>query len=107
MILSDRLGYIAFTLAQRGIQPTLMRYRQETVPVQVDRIEIAAYNAILFLLNASVLPIGTRFLSDTNVFDIVQAQSLEGLEEFSGLLTVTFPAVLERPLGLEFVQILR
>ena len=104
--MGDRLGYIAFTLAQRGIQPALVRYRQEIVPAQVYRIDIASYNGILFLLNASVLPIGTRFLSDTNVFDIVEAQSLEGLEEFSGLLTVTFPTALERPLGLEFIQTL-
>lgn len=103
----DRWSFITTTLAQREIRFSLARFRQETIPVGVNRTEISAYNEILFLLNAEKMPVGTRFLSDTNIFDVEQAVSTDSMEEFGGLLTVIFPAQITKPLSIEFLQIIK
>lgn len=103
----DRWHFITTTLAQREIPFSLARFRQETIPSGVSRLEIDAYNEILFLLNAEKMPLGTRFISDTNMFDVEQAVTTDSMEEFGGLLTVIFPALTTKPISLEFLQIIR
>jgi hypothetical protein len=103
----DRWTFITPTLAQRELHFSLARFRRETVNPGVNRTEISAYNEILFLLNAEKMPVGTRFLSDTNIFDVEQAVSTDSMEEFGGLLTVIFPAQITKPLSIEFLQIIK
>jgi hypothetical protein len=103
----DRWSFITTTLAQREIRFSLARFRQETIPVGVNRTEISAYNEILFLLNAEKMPAGTRFLSDTNMFEVEQSATSDSMEEFGGLLTVIFPSPIARPISIEFLQIIR
>ena len=102
----DRWTFITTTLAQRELHFSLARFRRETVNPGVNRTEISAYNEILVLLNAEKMPVGTRFLSDTNIFDVEQAVSTDSMEEFGGLLTVIFPAQITKPLSIEFLQII-
>ncbi len=102
----DRWTFITTTLAQRELHFSLARFRRETVNPGVNRTEISAYNEILFLLNAEKMPVGTRFLSDINIFDVEQAVSTDSMEEFGGLLTVIFPAQITKPLSIEFLQII-
>ena len=103
----DRWTFITTTLAQRELHFSLARFRRETVNPGVNRTEISAYNEILFLLNAEKMPVGTRFLSDTNIFDVEQAVSTDSMEEFGGLLTVIFPVQITKPLSIEFLQIIK
>ncbi|MFN7325604.1 MAG: hypothetical protein ACK5SQ_03390 [Chitinophagales bacterium] len=103
----DRWTFITTTLAQREIPFSLARFRQQTVPAGVDQIDIPAYNEILFLLNAEKMPLGTRFVSDTNMFDVEHATSTDSMEEFGGLLKVYFPATTTKTFSIEFLQIIR
>jgi hypothetical protein len=53
------------------------------------------------------MPAGTRFLSDTNMFEVEQSATSDSMEEFGGLLTVIFPSPVARPISIEFLQIIR
>jgi len=101
----DRWGYVRTTLQQRGISTSLYRFRQHTLPTGTTRADIPCYNEVLFLLNAHALPLGTRLYSDSNGVDILGGEA-DSMEEFSGLLTVSLPQALDRPLAIEFLQTL-
>lgn len=101
----DRWGYVRTTLEQRGIMAGLYRFRQHTLPAGLTHTQIPCYNEVLFLLNATVMPIGTRLYSDSNAVDILGGEA-DSMEEFSGLLSIQLPQALNRPLVIEFLQTL-
>ena len=104
----DHLIHIHQQFKQRLIGIELQRFKNVTTKPGVFRYEIEAYNEYLLLTNAFVLPIGARIISDTNSLDILSTQNgLEGLEEFSGLITTELPENTNEYPNIEFIQIVK
>jgi hypothetical protein len=102
----DHLVFIQQQLKQRKIEPALQQFFRVELPVGTSYHQFYAYNELLFLTNPGQLPPGTLIQSDSRArripFDI---QSLEGIEDYSGTITIEFPQSLEAMTTLEFIQI--
>lgn len=104
----DHLNHIHQQYKQRELGIQLQSFKTVVTKAPVLRYEIDAYNEYLLLTNATVLPIGTRIISDTNALEITAAQNgLEGLEEFSGLVAIVLPDNVETYPIIEFIQIVK
>jgi hypothetical protein len=102
----DHLVFIQQQLKQRKIEPALQQFFRVELPVGTSYHQFYAYNELLFLTNPGQLPPGTLIQSDSRArripFDI---QSLEGIEDYSGTISIEFPQSLEAMTTLEFIQI--
>ncbi len=102
----DHLVFIQQQLKQRKIEPALQQFFRVELPVGTSYHQFYAYNELLFLTNPGQLPPGTLIQSDSRSrripFDI---QSLEGIEDYSGTISIEFPQSLEAMTTLEFIQI--
>jgi hypothetical protein len=102
----DHLVFIQQQLKQRKIKPALQQFFRVELPVGTSYHQFYAYNELLFLTNPEQLPTGTLIQSDSRArripFDI---QSLEGIEDYSGTISIEFPQSLEAMTTLEFIQI--
>lgn len=102
----DHLVFIQQQLKQRKIEPALQQFFRVELPVGTSYHQFYAYNELMFLTNPEQLPPGTLIQSDSRSrripFDI---QSLEGIEDYSGTISIEFPQSLEAMTTLEFIQI--
>jgi len=102
----DHLVYIQQQLKQRNIEPALQQFLSVELPVGTIYHQFYAYNELLFLTNPGQLPPGTLIQSDSRArkipFDI---QSLEGIEDYSGTISIAFQQYQEVTTTLEFIQI--
>lgn len=102
----DHLVFIQQQLKQRKIEPALQQFFRVELPVGTSYHQFYAYNELMFLTNPGQLPPGTLIQSDSRArripFDI---QSLEGIEDYSGTISIEFPQSLEAMTTLEFIQI--
>ncbi len=102
----DHLVFIQQQLKQRKIEPALQQFFRVELPVGTSYHQFYAYNELMFLTNPGQLPPGTLIQSDSRSrripFDI---QSLEGIEDYSGTISIEFPQSLEAMTTLEFIQI--
>jgi hypothetical protein len=102
----DHLVFIQQQLKQRKIEPALQQFYRIELPVGKSQHQFYAYNELLFLTNAGQLPPGTLIQSDSRArripFDI---QSQEGIEDYTGTISIEFPQPLEVSTTLEFIQI--
>ena len=104
----DHLNHIHQQYKQRELGIQLQSFKTVVTKSPKQRYEIEAYNEYLLLTNASVLPIDTRIISDTNSLEITAAQNaLEGLEEFSGLIAIELPEKVDTYPIIEFIQIVK
>lgn len=102
----DHLVFIQSQLKQRQIEPALQQFYRIELPVGTIHHQFYAYNELLFLTNAAVLPPGTLIHSDLRARVIpIDVQSLEGIEDYSGTISVKFPLPLEVDTTIEFIQI--
>lgn len=102
----DHLVFIQSQLKQRQIEPALQQFYRIELPVGTSHYQFYAYNELLFLTNAGVLPPGTLIHSDSRARRIpLDVQSLEGIEDYSGTISVEFPLPLEVDTTMEFIQI--
>lgn len=104
----DHLNHIHQQYKQRALGIQLQSFKTVVTTAPFKRYQIEAYNEYVLLTNATVLPIGTRIISDTNSLEITTAQNgLEGLEEFSGLVAIELPDNVETYPIIEFIQIVK
>lgn len=104
----DHLVFIHQQLTQRDIGIELQLFKNIVTGQGQLRYEVLAYNELLILTNASALPIGTRIISDSNSVEIdASQQSLEGLEQFSGLISIELPPQTTFFPVIEFIQIVK
>lgn len=104
----DHLIHIHQQFKQRETGIELQRFRSVTTGNPQKGYELDAYNEYLLLTNAHALPVGTRIISDTNCLEIVEGHaSLEGIEEFSGLIRIELPQETQQYPVIEFIQIVK
>jgi hypothetical protein len=104
----DHLNHVQQQFKQREINIELQGFKTVTTQPGVLQYQIEAYNEYLLLTNSRVLPIGTRILSDTNSVEISSGQRrTEGLEEFSGLVSIELPRETTYFPIIEFIQIVK
>lgn len=104
----DHLVFIHQQLKQREIGIELQLFKNIVTGQGQLRYEVPANNELLLLTNASALPIGTRIISDSNSVEIdASQQSLEGLEQFSGLISIELPPQTAFFPVIEFIQIVK
>ena len=102
----DHLVFIQSQLKQRQIEPALQQFYRIDLPVGTSHYQFYAYNELLFLTNAAALPPGTLIHSDSRARVIPSdVQLLEGIEDYSGTISVEFPFPLEVDTTMEFIQI--
>ncbi len=102
----DHLVFIQSQLKQRQIEPALQQFFRIELPVDTSHYQFYAYNELLFLMNAAVLPPGTLIHSDSRARVIPSdVQSLEGIEDYSGTITFKLPIPLRVATTMEFIQI--
>lgn len=102
----DHLVFIQTQLKQRKIDTTLQQFFRIDLPVGISYYQFYAYNELLFLTNAGALPPGTLIHSDSRARVIPNdVQSLEGIEDYSGTISVEFPYPLDVETTMEFIQI--
>lgn len=104
----DHLNHVQQQFKQREINFELQGFKTVITQPGVLQYHIEAYNEYLLLTNSRVLPIGTRILSDTNSVEISSGQRrTEGLEEFSGLVSIELPQGTNYFPIIEFIQIVK
>lgn len=104
----DLLNHVQQQFKQREINIELQSFKTVITQPGVLQYQIEAYNEYLLLTNSRVLPIGTRILSDTNSVEISSGQRrTEGLEEFSGLVSIELPQGTTYFPIIEFIQIVK
>ena len=102
----DHLVFIQSQLKQRQIEPALQQFYRIDLPVGTSHYQFYAYNELLFLTNAGALPPGTLIHSDSRARVIpYDVQSLEGIEDYSGTISVDFPFPLDVNTTMEFIKI--
>lgn len=102
----DYTAYIEKQLKQREIKMTFYQFRYLSLEPSKVYYEMKCYNQLLFLLSPSALPVGTRLVSESRI-KIIEANSaqLEGIEDFSGLLTIELPDLPLDKKTIEFIEI--
>ena len=104
----DHLNHVQQQFKQREIKIELQGFKSIYTRPGTLQYHIEAYNEYLLLTNSRVLPIGTRILSDTNSMEISSGQRrTEGLEEFSGLVSIELPQGTTYFPIIEFIQIVK
>ena len=104
----DHLNHVQQQFKQREIKIELQGFKSVYTRPETLQYHIEAYNEYLLLTNSRVLPIGTRILSDTNSMEISSGQRrTEGLEEFSGLVSIELPQGTTYFPIIEFIQIVK
>jgi hypothetical protein len=104
----DHLNHVQQQFKQREIKIELQGFKSVYTKPRTLQYHIEAYNEYLLLTNSRVLPIGTRILSDTNSVEISSGQRrTEGLEEFSGLVSIELPQGTTYFPIIEFIQIVK
>lgn len=102
----DYLNHIHKQLAQRKITPALQQFRYLTLVPGQSYYAIKAYNELLFLTKPEQLPVGTRIVSDCRAKIIpADVSQIEGVEDYSGLVTIQLPAPPVAQTTVEFIQI--
>jgi len=102
----DHLVFIQQQLKQRQIEPALQQFYRIELPVGTSHYQFYAYNELMFLTNAGAIPPGTLIHSDSKARRIpMDIQSLEGIEDYSGTVSIEFPFPLEVETTVEFIQI--
>jgi hypothetical protein len=102
----DHLLFIQQQLKQRNVEPALQQFYRTDFPVGTSFHQFYAYNELLFLTNATALPPGTLIHSDSRTSRIpANIQSLEGIDDYSGTISIEFPFPLEVATTVEFIQI--
>lgn len=102
----DHLVFIQQQLNQRKIEPALQQFARVELPVGTSYHQFYAYNELIFLTNPEKLPAGTLIHSDCRVRRIpADISSLEGIEDYSGTVSIELPAPLDIATTLEFIQI--
>lgn len=102
----DYLKHIQRQLEQRNIQPKLQQFRHLTLLPGEIYYELKAYNELLFLIKPDQLPVGTRIVSESRARVIPSDVSqIQGIEDYSGLVTIKLPAAPTEKKTVEFIQI--
>lgn len=102
----DHLVFIQQQLKQRKIEPALQQFARVELPVGTSYHQFYAYNELMYLTNPEKLPAGTLIHSDCRVRRIpADISSLEGIEDYSGTVSIELPAPLDVATTLEFIQI--
>jgi hypothetical protein len=102
----DYLNHIQRQLEQRNIKPKLQQFRYLLIQPGEIYYELKAYNELLFLIKPDQLPIGTRIVSESRArvipSDVTQIQ---GIEDYSGLVSIKLPVAPTEQKTIEFIQI--
>jgi hypothetical protein len=102
----DQLLFIQQQLKQRNVETALQQFYRLTLEVGVQYYQFYAYNQLLFLANPQQLPVGTLIHSDCRTRRIpVDINTLQGLEDYSGTISIQFPEPLTEEKTIEFIQI--
>jgi hypothetical protein len=102
----DYLNHIQRQLDQRNIKPKLQQFRYLILQPGEIYYELKAYNELLFLIKPDQLPVGTRIVSESRARIIPNDVSqIQGIEDYSGLVSVKLPVVPTAQKTIEFIQI--
>lgn len=102
----DCLSHIQKQLDQRHIKPKLQQFRYLTLQPGEIYYELKAYNEMLFLIKPDQLPVGTRIVSECRARVIPpDVSQIEGIEDYSGLVSIKLPAAPSQKKTIEFIQI--
>lgn len=102
----DYLSHIQRQLEQRKIKPQLQQFKYLNIQPGVVYYELKAYNELLFLIKPDQLPAGTRIVSESRARVIPSdASLLQGIEDYSGLVSIKLPAAPAENKTIEFIQI--
>lgn len=104
----DHLLFIQQQLKQRNVEPALQQFYRLSLEVGTQYYQFYAYNQLLFLSNPQQLPVGTLIHSDCRARVIPDdIDTLEGLEDYSGTISLKFPEPLIENKTIEFIQIIQ
>lgn len=102
----DYLSHIHRQLKQRNIKPSFQQFRYLVLTPGQSYYQMKAYNELLFLIKPDQLPIGTRIVSDCRARIIpTDVALIEGVEDYSGLVSYQLPAPPAVQTTVEFIQI--
>jgi hypothetical protein len=102
----DHLVFIQQQLKQRNIDASLQQFYRVELPAGATHQQFYAYNQLLYLTNPQKLPVGTLIHSDCRVRRIpADIKMLEGIEDYSGTITIELPKPLKYSKTIEFIQI--
>jgi hypothetical protein len=102
----DHLVYIQQQLKQRNIEVSLQQFYRVELLAGTTYYQFNAYNELLYLTNPEMLPEGTLIHSDCRARRIKpDINILEGIDDYSGSISIELPAPLEKSKTIEFIQI--
>lgn len=103
----DHLQFIQQQLGQRNIETALQQFYRLTLDAGTLYHHFYAYNQLLFLTNAEQLPVGTLIHSDCRARIIPKdMERLQGIEDYTGTISIQFPEPLKESRTIEFIQII-
>jgi len=101
----DYLHFIQRQLSLRGIEPRYQHFRELPIASGQMRLEIPAYNSLVYFTRLSLLPPGSRIISDSRARMLSVNQSdLETLNDYSGLITLELSESMGDDLNVEFLE---
>lgn len=102
----DHLNHIQRQLKQRHIKPQLQQFKYLNIHPGEVFYELKAYNELLFLIKPDQLPVGTLIVSESRARVIPSDVSqIQGIEDYSGLVSIKLPAPPIENKTVEFIQI--